>query len=37
LGYDLTDKERKDVLEQVRTDLLNADLTESAVQVKRKA
>ena len=34
LGHDLTDKERGDVLEQVRSELLNAGRTESAVQVK---
>lgn len=37
LGHDLTDKERGDVLEQVRSELLKAHLTESAVQVKHKA
>jgi amino acid transporter len=37
LGHDLTDKERNDVLERLRNDLLKADLSESAVQVKHKA
>jgi len=36
LGHDLTDKGRNDVLEKLRKDLLKADVSESAVQVKHK-